>query len=612
MIDDPRHLLWHGRANLYGQVGAYLTTSGEDERGAPITDFASWEQTATELRETGTRVASKPVWEAVDPLQSLTNERENPTRVFLLDPGLAGASAPGARQGPFGSILKDVRPVQRAAAAPIEPAAPRLSADESPTSVPPRGSEGPVGPAPIPVPTEVAGTSATEAEGAAPPSSTDPMDLPSMPPMVPAAAVAQSGSEPPPSSEAPGPRRDAPVARPEPAKTAAVVPASSATHPPATNFSDEDVIRSSEQFLTMFKRLGPQGGSLRIAAGADLELPTVVIAGMGPYQLLAEPGVLRPRIRFRPPQLPPASPTDWTVLLNLRSGSLRLQGLDILVPDQEMLRADRVAAAGLLPGTELTFADCTLTVAGRRSSSSVFVVQPLGEILDARSPEPQAPRGAIVQLRNSFLRSGGDGVAVASGRQLTLELANVLVGTEGSLVHAFGSLRRTSLDAPSIRVRLDQVTARVKGGLIHLDSTPDEPELTSVDIRAEDSIMSTAAGDDPLFRLEGQDQLDQLRDKIRWEGRKVAYHRIKTFRRDEIVQTGVQPRIYDRDDWTTAFLPKDESPMLGDVRFLREVDPSRAAWKLSREDLRLAPESPVARLGPDLGRIPAAPADSDL
>ena len=93
--------------------------------------------------------------------------------------------------------------------------------------------------------------------------------------------------------------------------------------------------------------------------------------------------------------------------------------------------------------------------------------------------------------------------------------------------------------------------------------------------------------------------------------RRVAYHRIKTYRRDQVVQTGVPPRIYDRTDWVNAFLPKDESPVL-DVKFSREADTSRPAWKLEVEDLRPAPGGLAAVRGPDLGRIPPPPPDSEL
>jgi hypothetical protein len=163
-----------------------------------------------------------------------------------------------------------------------------------------------------------------------------------------------------------------------------------------------------------------------------------------------------------------------------------------------------------------------------------------------------------------------------------------------------------------VKVRLDQVTARVKGGLIHLDSTPDESKLPFASVVAENSIVSTANRDDPLFRLDGRDPGEELGDKIRWEASKVAYDRIKTYRRDEVVRLGVSPKIYDRADWNTSFLPKDVSPILGDVKFLRETDPSQVAWKLNRDDLKLAPDSPLANTGPDLGKIPQAPSADDL
>jgi eukaryotic-like serine/threonine-protein kinase len=296
----------------------------------------------------------------------------------------------------------------------------------------------------------------------------------------------------------------------------------------------------------------------------------------------------------------------------VRSGSLRLEGLDLIVLDQENVRADRVAMAALLPDTELTMIDCTLTVAVRRTTASVFVVQPAAESPGPRPSEPSPRRAAVIALQDCFLRSGGDAVTIAAGRELRLALSNVLVATEGSLVHAFGGPRRQPLDPAAVEVRMGQVTARVKGGLVHLESTPDEPELSSVNVTAENSILSTTAGDDPLFRLEGQDQLDQLGNKIRWEARKVAYHRIKTYRRDEIVQTGSLPRTYDRENWTRAFLPKDESPMLGDVKFLHEADATLTAWKLGLEDLRLEPGSPTAQVGPDLGKIPTPPPADEL
>jgi serine/threonine-protein kinase len=213
-------------------------------------------------------------------------------------------------------------------------------------------------------------------------------------------------------------------------------------------------------------------------------------------------------------------------------------------------------------------------------------------------------------LRDCFLRSGGEGIAVPSGRRIDVELSNVLAATEGALVHAFGGTRPGRAESPAVKLHLSQVTARIKGGLVHLDSTPEEPELPFASILAENTVLSTASREGPLFRLDGRVQLDDLGNKIQWEGRKVAYDRIKTYRRDEIVKTGGTPRIYNRADWTSAFLPRDESPALGDVNFFREMGPSQAAWNLERDDLRLSPQSPLIEMGPDIGRVPQPPADA--
>ena len=43
---------------------------------------------------------------------------------------------------------------------------------------------------------------------------------------------------------------------------------------------------------------------------------------------------------------------------------MKLQGLDILIRDQEAPRAGRMAAVAVSPGTKLQIHDCTVTVAG--------------------------------------------------------------------------------------------------------------------------------------------------------------------------------------------------------------------------------------------------------
>ena len=139
-------------------------------------------------------------------------------------------------------------------------------------------------------------------------------------------------------------------------------------------------------------------------------------------------------------------------------------------------------------------------------------------------------------------------MVVAGGSRLTLTLEDVMVATEGSLLHALGTTRGADAEASrkvSLDVRIDRVCARVKGGLVHLQTTPEEPEMATVDIRADNSILNTVTGDHPLFRLEGQDQLDRLARQDPVGGPQDRLSPIKTYRRDEIVQAGGLPRIYE-------------------------------------------------------------------
>jgi serine/threonine protein kinase len=614
LVDNPRHLSWQGRANLYGPVGSYLATMPNSPERATITSFAAWEQTPTELREAGSRVSTGPIWDAPDPLVALGQEREYPTRAFLLNPRVAASSDVGAGQGPFGSILKNVRLAQRTGSS-------RSAASSPPrVEVPAKAESKTTKPADADDPTDPDDDPAIVAEKPAAPNDMpppmpppDPMNLPSMPPMATAGST-PTDSDTQPTAETTTPPKPE-TNRENPPKATAPPPAPPA-RAAAGPVSGEDLIRGSEQFLTVLRNMGGRGGTLRIASAIDIEVPTLVIESpaSNPVEILAEAGAVRPKLRFRPSPMAGESPTDWTGLFNLRSGSLRLQGLDLEVQEPTNGPADRLAAVTVAPGTQLTVTDCTITVAVRRPAATVMVVTPVTAAPAVGSRVPAAAPATLIELRNAFVRSGGDAITVAGGAQLVLKLEDVMAATEGSLLHALGTARGAAGSAapePLLNVRIDRVSARLRGGLVYLQTTQERPIMASVDIRAEDSILSTVTGDDPLFRLEGQDEIEALRDRIRWEARRVAYHRIKTYRRDEIVQAGGLPRIYDRDDWTQAFRPTDEAPKLTDLKFRHQADAATPAWKLERDDLSPVSNGPARPMGPDPHRIPVPPLDEE-
>ena len=121
---------------------------------------------------------------------------------------------------------------------------------------------------------------------------------------------------------------------------------------------------------------------------------------------LAEPGAKRPLLRLRTPQAAQRSPADWIVMLDLRAGSLHLQGIDIVVPDAENLRRIALRPSACFPAPSSRMTDCTVTLAVTRPGAALFVVQPelttrasagLGRIVRTERGHPVA--GLLHSLR---------------------------------------------------------------------------------------------------------------------------------------------------------------------------------------------------------------------
>ncbi|MGO8898615.1 MAG: protein kinase domain-containing protein [Isosphaeraceae bacterium] len=614
-IDSPRNLTWRGRSNLYGRMRTYLEPMQKGEGAETIDDFGRWKDTPIEVREVDTVLATTSVWKSPQPLRDLLIEQDNPTEAFQLATAFLKSSIFGARQGPYGARLADpVRLAGRlsesgtgtaksgserasdlihsAATVGARTAVPKHTGDSSLAA----SDVGSAGDGRMPMPA----VPADEDEATTSLPTMLPMSMPPAPDTAHSPAGA-TGFEPGVSKQ---PARERPVLSPGNRGAEGHGPT---TGQAQSTGSQEDLIRSAEQFTNTLNRLGSKGGTLRIARDADLELPVTEFAGSAQWLIEAESGSRRPRIRFRPSAFAAKSTTAWSVLFNLRSGSLHLQGLDLLIPDQdaEAPHGGRQAAIGVSTGSELTLNDCTITVAGHSSTSAAVVVQP-GTADEIPSDGERTIKSALIKIRDGFVRTAGDCISVASGRLLDLQLRNVLIGADGSLLHALGSAR-IERSRTTLKVKIDHALARTRGGLVYLESTLEETELPLTDIEAENSIFSTA-GQAPLFRVDGQGQMERLHDRIVWRAEKVAYDEITTYRRDQILQTGVSPRDYTRSDWTTSFDPKDESPVTESVRFRKKLEPWRSASSLTKDDLQLDPNGPAAGRGPDLSRIPSPPA----
>lgn len=570
--DDPDRLDWLGRGNLYGALDTYLlptrTLTGRD----PIRAFDEWSDGPSGPRETDSVADDAPVWAETNLLAALA--RSDPSAAFALplDADLDAAN-PGVRRGPFGVIA---HPAERLAQVAEPERSPRVRPLEPSTpAVPALPVETPDGPMTVePMPE----------------SRTAPMFV-EVPPM--------------PAVDA-RPERD-PEVPDEPERPIEQPAAESTPRPsgpePARSTTDSAPIRTTAELIEALRRPTTKGGTIRLAADADLILPACDVPGLGSWIIQAdsEKNGVRPRIRFRPGDGLTAA-QGRTALFRLRAGSLELRGIDVVLPEDEAPPRGRWAAFAVWAGADLNLTRCTVTVEGDQDHSALVIVQAGEDEIENGLAHPDSA-AALVRATDCLLRAGGDLVDVAAGRRLDLELENTVIASGGSLVHGHGLARGQT--AEPLKLVMRRVAARNGGGLVRLESEPGEPELPSADVVARESIVATTPDGGPLFLVDEQESNDPPRDRIRWQGHGVTYHRISTYRLDQSAQPGSMPARFDRPAWEVAVGPREVDPVHNDARFLDEWDPARSIWTLAAQDVRLSADSPAS--GPDLSLIPEPP-----
>ncbi len=587
-LDSPDRLDWRGVDNLYGRFGAYLQQlRGSALRGS-IRSFDAWADDPASLRvESGPIAVEGHPWEESDPLEALKPGSSRPGRAFQLALSRPVSPRLGARQGPTGPLPP---PILLATAAPTE-AGPDLS--DRPTRPPDSPAR----------PREVATTASTKPK----PAVAEPDDsMRAMPLTLPAEKSAREVDPDGPTGSTDltpmpmpiDPERSTPsLPATTPAPLVPTKPGSNLSIPPAV---EANLVRSLEDFREALGRPGPGTKTLIIPAGVDWTLPACRVRGMSSWVIQAERGGSRPRLRFRPDASSPQLGESWSAWITVQASGLRVEGIDLVMPapDIEALSSPSTTRKRALfaigPGTiDLTLVDCTVTIEGDSASSAVAALMG-GEL---------GGEGRL-RIEDCLVRVGGDLVDVAGGRRLDLEVDNAVIATGGSMVHAHGLA--DGRPAEGLKMVLRQVSARMSGGLAHLQAALGEPGLPVASINARDVVLTTGDPDAPLLRVDGQGSLEELRNLIRWEGRSVAYHQLNIYRRDQSAQPGAVPTLYDREFWNLRIGEREESSIHGDLKFPIEWPPDRRPWALRRDDLRLPTDSPA--VGADLRDIPSPPA----
>ncbi|HEY2155880.1 MAG TPA: protein kinase, partial [Isosphaeraceae bacterium] len=432
VADEPGRLDWRGRENLYGRIGAYLQAGRGAAAGfAAVRLFEAWADDPSSVREANSTATAALVWAEPDPTL-LAGSLNNPSLAFRLASMPSGIGRVGARRGPLGVLV---------AAAPTRPAPAVVGglAAGHEQAGPPRPKSSSVGAlARSDVPTTTtAAPSPARPSGEAARATPEGTEAPPMPMPMPV--------KPPADSEDPFPEMPImPTVEPEPAprQQAArpAAPNNPASPPAAPREADAPLIRTAERLAEALDQAANRGGeTLRLASDADLEMSSCQLKGMGSWTLRAEPGKTRPRIRFRPRLGEARAPGSWLAWLTLISGSLHVEGIDLILPRDGAPRTGGWAAFSVGAGTDLSVSNCTVTIEGSEAKSAV-VVAPPAEGRGFDDVEPEAPTTTL-RLKESLFRAGGDLVDVAGDRRIDLQIDDAVVATTGRLLHAHGRTR---------------------------------------------------------------------------------------------------------------------------------------------------------------------------
>jgi eukaryotic-like serine/threonine-protein kinase len=583
-IDEPDRLAWKGKGNLYSGIATYLRPTGSTPGRGPINGFDAWADDPRAFREAISMTKEPPVWEFPDPSTPLA--RFDPSAGFALGTLERPSAEVGARRGPRGLIVS------------LDEGLAALGGFDLPTTKP-----------------ELLAGRGPELDAPSRPAATNPMPKVDAPPTKDVVPAPNAPQEIRPMDR--GGDETMPIA-PMDRNPPDIVPAVGDAAPndarppndrPAPDAPPKDAasgqIRTTAAFVAALDALGPRGGTLKIAPDADLAVPSSELKGPGRVIIQADDGVGRPVLRFRPSRLDTGRTGRRLAMFGVRAGSLELQGVDVVLESASSPERGDWCAFRVWAGAELTLSRSTVTVEGR-SPRSAFAFVPSGE--DDVEPGAVAALTSSAQIRvtDCLIRGGGDLLDVAPGRRLDAEFTNVVAAAGGSLIHGHG-LARGQTPEP-LRIVLRQVSALLEGGLAYLESAPGEPELPVVDVLARDLIVSTDGDGAPLVRIDGQEDLDSLRDRVKWDGSGVHYHRIEVYRRDQTARPGTLPLRFDRPSWDVAVAPRDISPFHGDVRFIKPWEPARSPATMTREDVALDSAGPASTAGPDTRRIPPAPA----
>jgi hypothetical protein len=235
-------------------------------------------------------------------------------------------------------------------------------------------------------------------------------------------------------------------------------------------------------------------------------------------------------------------------LFVLHDGQVQFEHLEFqLKPNKEF---DFQTVLEMIGNGRCTFKECVLTLLeadkgdtekGEGKRPSVIRLSDPGKAMKMGTPARAFPE---LRLTNCFVRGQGDLVLVLPSRPLEMDMQNVVLALDGSLLHVDGTAKEppAAADNNNHVLNLANVTAYVTEGLLRLRARTGKGLVGTVVKKASDCLF-VAAGKKPLIQLDGLDSEEQMKRLFSWEGSKHnAYLNFETMLDS--------PRSsYSRDDW---------------------------------------------------------------
>ncbi|HEV3235658.1 MAG TPA: serine/threonine-protein kinase [Gemmataceae bacterium] len=305
---------------------------------------------------------------------------------------------------------------------------------------------------------------------------------------------------------------------------------------------------------------------------------------------------------------------------SIQDGKLQLEGLSFLItprankfigfknlfpPSRESQTLVRLTGDGTC-----VFKECLITLDESKNASLAVarIADTAGLMRPAKGTGAGGEPSPHIRFEDCFVRGDGDLIASKSGRSFDLEAKNSLVAISGSFMAL--EANRDNAEAANgsiIPVRLNSVTAYLKGYLVKLKGEKDGKGLLPINFESVEDCLFISASNKTLVHLEGMDfGEDKIRSQILWDGKKNLYSNFSQLldlqsSGDEMMTMNNMAVPYTWDKWIKVYGENDQK--LEKVRF--QNPPSQENLEQARPmNFQLADKSQQS-FGAAVGRLPS-------